>query len=98
MGGIFELISACDHACDHAEILPGCDHAVTTVRVTGGRILSRADSVKARITKRFLDGVEIPQKGRLRIFDVTMMGFGVTVLPSGRKTFFVTYGPENRRR
>lgn len=97
-GEISGLIPACDHACDHAEILPGCDHAVTTVRVTGGRILSEANNVKARITKRFLDGVEIPQKGRLRIFDVTMTGFGVTILPSGRKSFFITYGPETRRK
>ena len=54
--------------------------------------------MKARITKRFLDSVKAPSGGRLRVFDVTMTGFGVTIRPSGRKTFFILYGPETSRR
>jgi integrase len=34
----------------------------------------------------------------LRISDSSLSGFGITVYPSGRKTFWCRYGPRNRRR
>lgn len=34
----------------------------------------------------------------LRISDASLGGFGITVYPSGKKTFWCRYGPRNRRR
>jgi len=34
----------------------------------------------------------------LRISDASLSGFGITVYPSGKKTFWCRYGPRNRRR
>jgi len=34
----------------------------------------------------------------LRISDSSLSGFGITVYPSGKKTFWCRYGPRNRRR
>jgi len=34
----------------------------------------------------------------LRISDASLSGFGITIYPSGKKTFWCRYGPRNRRR
>ncbi len=47
------------------------------------------DSVK-RLTTDAVQG--------LRITDSSLGGFGITVYPSGKKTFWCRYGPRNRRR
>lgn len=54
--------------------------------------------MKARITKRYLDSLQPPERGRLQVYDEGLTGFGVTVFPSGTRSFFVEYGPANRRR
>ena len=55
--------------------------------------------MKARITKRLVDGLERPPKGkRIKVYDESITGFGLAALPSGKKTFFVEYGPKGARR
>jgi len=54
--------------------------------------------MKARITKRLIDSLELPERGRLNVFDTSLSGFGISVFPSGTRSFFVMYGPSNRRR
>lgn len=45
----------------------------------------------ARITKRVLDRLHAPQKGERWLWDRDLKGFGVKVLPSGRKVYAVKY-------
>lgn len=51
-----------------------------------------------RITKRLIDSMEPPEGGRVNVFDSSLSGFGVSVFASGTRSFFVMYGPANRRR
>ena len=54
--------------------------------------------MKDRITKRRLEAITVPAEGRTRLYDDQLTGFGVVVHPTGRRSFFVEYGPERRRR
>ncbi len=54
---------------------------------------------RLRLTKRSIDA--LPPATRKRgesYFDTELRGFGLTCYPSGRKVFFVNYGPSQRRR
>lgn len=54
--------------------------------------------MQAKITKRTVDGVR-PEEGRqVRVYDTELRGFGLLVQPTGRRTFFVEWGPSNGRR
>ena len=51
-----------------------------------------------KITKRFVDGLQVPEGTTLvRVYDTELQGFGVTRYASGRTTFFFEYGPRTRR-
>ncbi len=53
---------------------------------------------KRRLTKRLIDSLTAPAgKDRVRHYDSEIPGFGVIVYASGRKSFFLQYGPEKRR-
>ena len=54
--------------------------------------------MRARITKRLVDSVKPPAKGRTVVYDTTLTGFGLTAYASGRRSFFIEYGPRGRRR
>jgi integrase len=51
------------------------------------------------LTKRFIDRLELPtsQYGK-RYYDQDIRGFGVAIYPSGKKTFFIEYGPRGHQR
>jgi integrase len=52
-----------------------------------------------KLTKRLIDSLAVPaNKDRLRVTDSELTGFGVMVHASGRKSFFVRYGPRGQRR
>lgn len=54
---------------------------------------------KRKLTKRTIDGLPKPEKATgVCYYDTDLAGFGIRVFPSGRKKFFVEYGPETRRR
>ena len=55
---------------------------------------------RRHLTKREIDSLTIPEgkKDRHRVYDDEIHGYGVTVYPSGRKSFFLEYGPDRRRR
>lgn len=44
-----------------------------------------------KLTKRFIESIELPQKGELLVWDVELKGFGVRIFPTGRRTYFVQY-------
>lgn len=49
-----------------------------------------------KLTKRFVESIE-PQPGKnVQYWDAELKGFGVLVLPSGRRTYFVQYVNANR--
>jgi integrase len=54
---------------------------------------------KVKLTKKVIDA--LPQasnpKGEL-YYDQILSGFGIAVYPTGRKSFFINYGPVNKRR
>jgi integrase len=52
---------------------------------------------KLHITKRAVDALEVSDK-QVRYYDDKLTGFGVCVGSSGKKTFFIEYGPRNQRR
>ncbi len=54
--------------------------------------------MKARITKRLVDSLAAPEKGRLVLYDETLTGFGLTLYASGRRSFFIEYGERGRRK
>ena len=55
--------------------------------------------MKAHLTKRYVDSLRpAATGGRLMVYDDTLTGFGVIVQPTGKRSFFVEYGPENGRR
>jgi len=55
--------------------------------------------VKTRITKRVVDALDTPPRGkRIKVYDTNLSGFGVTAHPTGQKSFFIEYGPRRRQR
>lgn len=54
--------------------------------------------MKAHITKRFVDALKAPESGRTKVYDDTLAGFGLVVHTTGKKGFFVEYGPAKARR
>ena len=54
--------------------------------------------MKDRINKRLVDRLKPPAKGRTYVYDTALTGFGLTVYASGRKSFFIQYGPRGRLR
>ncbi|BCW92441.1 MAG: integrase [Thermoanaerobaculum sp.] len=50
--------------------------------------------MRVKITDRLLERKDLPRF----VFDTELTGFGVEVLRSGKRAFFVQYGPRNRRR
>ncbi len=54
---------------------------------------------KYALTKRFIDKLEIPkEKYGKRYYDSDLSGFGISVYPSGKKTFFIEYGQRGHLR
>jgi integrase len=54
---------------------------------------------KLKLNKKTLDSLKPPTDvDRVRYYDSEVSGFGVTVYASGRKSFFLNYGPERHRR
>ncbi|GDX83845.1 integrase [Deltaproteobacteria bacterium] len=52
----------------------------------------------AHITKRLVDSMK-PQDGkRTKVYDDTVTGFGVVAYPTGKKAFFLEYGPRGKQR
>lgn len=49
-----------------------------------------------KITKRFIDSIKPDRQKTLIFWDTELIGFGVVVLPSGRKTYCVQYRNSNR--
>lgn len=45
--------------------------------------------VKAKISKRSVDGAPIPAEGEARLWDTDLKGFLLRVYPSGRKVYAV---------
>lgn len=55
--------------------------------------------MKAHLTKRFVDGLKADATGaRIKVYDDTLAGFGLSVQPTGKKSFFVEYGPSTARK
>jgi len=54
--------------------------------------------MRARITKLLVDRLEPAGERRLRVYDETLKGFGVTANVSGTKSFFIEFGPKWKRR
>ena len=44
-----------------------------------------------KITKRFVESIAAPSAKKEQYWDTELKGFGVLVLPSGRRTYFVQY-------
>ena len=54
---------------------------------------------KTRLTKRVIDALPLPSsKSGKRYYDAEHACFGLTVYPSGHKTFFIEYGPRGKQR
>jgi integrase len=54
--------------------------------------------VNKPITKRVVDSLRAEEGGRIKLYDTKLTGFGVVAFASGKKSFFVEYGPSGRRR
>jgi integrase len=52
----------------------------------------------AKLTKKVVDATRLPQKGKTYVWDTDLCGFGLVVVPKGRKTFVVRYGGRRSRR
>lgn len=53
---------------------------------------------QVKLTKRAMESLQAERPQGSRVFDTDLRGFGVWVYPSGKKTFFIYYGPEGKRR
>jgi integrase len=54
---------------------------------------------KTKLTKRTIDSLKTTEgRDRIRVYDTELRGFGITVYASGRKSFFIQYGPAKSRR
>ena len=53
--------------------------------------------MKANITKRVIDATKPPEAGRIKVYDEKLAGFGFVVQASGKKSFFIEYGPSTKR-
>lgn len=58
----------------------------------------REASLNVHITKRVVDALKPDADGRPKLYDDVLTGFGVVVYPSGKKAFFLEYGPKSARR
>lgn len=55
--------------------------------------------MKVRITKRVVDSLKPNADGkRIKVYDDQLTGFGLVVYPTGKKSFFLEYGPRGRQR
>ncbi len=54
--------------------------------------------MKSHLTKRVVDATKAPESGRTKVYDDGLTGFGLVVQASGKKGFFVEYGPAEKRR
>ncbi len=54
--------------------------------------------MKARINKRLVDSTQPPPGKKLLVYDTQLVGFGLAVYASGRRSFFVEYGGKGQRR
>lgn len=52
----------------------------------------------AHINKRLVDGLKPTTGDRMRVYDDVLTGFGVVAWKSGKKTFFLEYGPRGKQR
>ncbi len=50
------------------------------------------------LTKRLVDSVPAPAKGSKKVYDDQLTGFGLVVYASGRRSFFIEYGPKGHRK
>lgn len=53
--------------------------------------------MKDHITKRLVDATKPAPSGRVKVYDETLAGFGFIVQPTGKKSFFIEYGPSTKR-
>lgn len=53
---------------------------------------------KVRLTKKVIDGLKTTKQFGEKFFDVDLPCFGINVMPSGRKSFFVKYGSREKRK
>ncbi len=62
--------------------------------------MSRQKQVRSRkkITKRLVDRLPLPESGQERVYDNQIPGFGVIKFPTGKVSFFLTYGGRKQRR
>ncbi len=58
----------------------------------------KRNTARKLLTTDSVRRLETDDKRGLRISDSSLSGFGITVYPSGKKTFWCRYGPRNRRR
>ena len=54
--------------------------------------------MKARLSKRVIDEATYQGKGGCYIWDTAILGFGLRIYPTGRKSFVVTYHHKGRQR
>jgi integrase len=54
--------------------------------------------MKERINKRLVDSLKPKDGKKLLVYDLNLTGFGVVAYPSGRRSFFVEYGPKGARK
>jgi integrase len=54
--------------------------------------------MKARINKRLVDSLRAEDGKKVLVYDETLTGFGLVVYPSGRRSFFLEYGPKRGRK
>ena len=60
----------------------------------------RAEARRAKLTKRIVDGLEIPgeeEKYGVMTWDTDLKGFGIRVMPSGIKTYYLDYFDKHHR-
>jgi len=58
----------------------------------------RRGTASVKLTTDYVKGLATEDPRGLRLSDSVLSGFGITVYPSGKKTFWCRYGPRNRRR